>query len=81
MKPEQFLGIISAVVGVAMGMLSVILANIYISVSVSVVAYGGAIFLFTRMMSEKKIKWIVTHSVGTFVLTWLVSWIFLFNAW
>jgi hypothetical protein len=81
MKPEQFMGTISAVLGIFMGMLSVILANIYISVPIAAAAYGGAVMLFARMASGKNIKWIVMHSVGTFALTFVVSWIFLFNAW
>lgn len=81
MKPEQFLGTISAVLGVAMGLMSVVLSNIYVSVPIAVAAYGGAVMLFSRMMTQKNIKWIVMHSVGTFALTFLVSWIFLFNSW
>lgn len=81
MKPEQKMGIIFSILGIAMGAASSVVGILYASFAIPVAAYVGAVFLASRMEKEKKIKWIVTHSVGTFFLTWIVSWIFILNTW
>lgn len=81
MKVEQNIGIIFAIVGIAMGLFSNFIGIIFLAFIIPIAAYVGSIFASSKMFKEKKIKWIVMHSIGTFVLVWMITWIFVFNTW
>lgn len=79
MKPEQKFAIIFTVFGAAMGAFSTYIGILALSFAVPIVGYIAMLFLMRRIETSKKMKWIVTNSIMSFLLVWLVSWIFIFN--
>lgn len=79
MKPEQKMAIVFSVLGVAMGALSSFLGMLAVSIVVPIAAYIAMVFAAGKMESGKKMKWVVTHSLPSFVLVWIIVWIFVFN--
>ena len=62
-----------------MGILSPYL-NVMLSVGIGVVLYVISFFIAKNFTGEnKKFSWYVLNTLLTFVLVWMVTWIFLFN--
>lgn len=80
MKPEQKMGTISFALGVAMGFFSYQVGGGPVAWLVPIAVYVGSVFGLKKVFTEKKPKWIVTNSILTFLLVWVVSWIFILNA-
>lgn len=79
MNPERKLTLIYFVLGIAMGVLSTYL-NVMLSVGIGVVLYLISFFIAKKFTGEnKKFSWYVLNTLLTFVLVWMVTWIFLFN--
>ena len=82
MKPGQKMGIVFTIVGLVAGAASYALRDATIAVAVSIALYAGVMFLSSKKIeTSKNIKWILGNSIGCFLLTWVVSWIVLFNLW
>lgn len=79
MKPEQKSAIIFTIFGAAMGAFSTYIGILVLSFAVPIAGYIAMLFLMSRIETSKKMKWIVTNSIMSFLLVWLVSWIFIFN--
>lgn len=79
MKPEQKMGIIFSAFGVAMGFLSSQVGPGFLTYTVPAVAYAAMLFLVGKLFKEKKGKWLLTQSIASFLLSWIVSWVILFN--
>lgn len=80
MKPEQKMGAVFAAVGIVMGIVSALLRGTLIAaIILPIVAYVVMIFASKRIESSKNMKWAVMSSLPSFFLTWIVSWIFVFN--
>ena len=79
MNAERKLALIYFVLGIAMGILSPYL-NVMPSVGIGVVLYVISFFIAKKFTGEnKKFSWYVLNTLLTFVLVWMVTWIFLFN--
>ncbi|MEK6909600.1 MAG: hypothetical protein AABW61_00825 [Candidatus Aenigmatarchaeota archaeon] len=79
MNAERKLALIYFVLGIAMGILSPYL-NVMLSVGIGVVLYVISFFIAKKFTGEnKKFSWYVLNTLLTFVLVWMVTWIFLFN--
>ena len=79
MNAERKLTLIYFILGIGMGVLSVYL-NAMISLGIGVVLYIISFFIVKVYLREnKKFAWYVMNTLLTFVLVWLVTWIFLFN--
>ena len=79
MNAERKLALIYFVLGIAMGILSPYL-NVMLSVGIGVVLYVISFFIAKKITGEnKKFSWYVLNTLLTFVLVWMVTWIFLFN--
>lgn len=79
MNAERKLTLIYFVLGLAMGILSNYLS--------STMAFGAgtAVYALSFLVSrtvigeKKKLSWYVLNTLLTFVLVWMITWIFLFN--
>lgn len=79
MSAERMLTMIYFVLGIAMGILSNRL-DVMLSVVIGVILYVGSFFAVKFFVSEKKkFSWYVLNTLLTFILVWLVTWIFIFN--
>lgn len=79
MKLEQILALAYLVLGVASGFISNFLGNITLGLAVPLVIYAISFGILVKLISYKKKNWLVVNSLITFILVWLVVWIFLFN--
>ena len=82
MKLEQKLVLIYLVIGIVMGVLSNYLyknMGLAVGVITPFVDYAISIAAFLNIVKERKVKSVVINSFVTFILFWLVIWIFLFN--
>ena len=79
MNGERKLALIYFVLGIGMGILSTYL-SVMLSAGIGVALYLVSFFLVKMYLGEqKKFLWYVLNTLLTFVLVWLVTWIFLFN--
>lgn len=79
MGAERSLTLIYLVLGIVTGVLSNYW-NMTISIAVGIVLYLASFFIIRQIATErKKFSWYVLNTLLTFVLVWLVTWIFLFN--
>lgn len=79
MNAERMLTLIYFALGIAMGILSNYLSTM-LSVGIGAVLYIVSFFVVKQFVGgEKKFSWYVLNTLLTFVLVWLVTWIFLFN--
>lgn len=79
MNAERKLTLIYFILGIGMGGLSVYL-NAMISLGIGVVLYIISFFIVKVYLREnKKFAWYVLNTLMTFILVWLVTWVFLFN--
>jgi hypothetical protein len=79
MKLEKNIVIIYTFLGLIAGILSNYINPFEFAILVSVVIYLiPTIFLIKRVKS-KRIKWLISNSLVTFLLVWFVVWIFLNN--
>lgn len=76
---EQKLAVLFFILGVVAGFASNYLANLLFSLAAGVAIYAASFSVLAGKIKSKKTKWLVTNSLVTFVLVWLVVWIFLFN--
>lgn len=82
MKPGQKMGIVFTLVGLAMGMAAYLAKDAAIGFAVSIAVYAAMIFVASKKIeTTKNVKWILGNSIGCFLLTWIVSWVVLFNVW
>jgi membrane associated rhomboid family serine protease len=82
MKLEQKLVLIYLAIGIVMGVLSNYLyekMGLAVAVAVPLVIYAISIAAFLNIVKDRKVKSVVINSFVTFILFWLVIWIFLFN--
>lgn len=79
MSAERKLTLIYFVLGVGMGILSAYL-DVMLSIGIGAGLYAVSFFVAKRFAGDnKKLSWYVLNTLLTFVLVWLVTWIFLFN--
>ena len=79
MNIERRLALIYSVLGFGMGILSIYFASV-ISLIIGVGVYIVSFFAVKKFVRDnKKFSWYVLNTLVTFVLVWLVTWIFLFN--
>lgn len=79
MKPEQMMGITFTGLGAAMGAASNFLGGIELAAGVPIAVYAAVMFLMTKVHKAKKINWILSNSLLTFLLVWVLVWILIFN--
>ena len=79
MNIERKLTLIYFILGIGMGILSNYL-DIMLSFAIGAALYAISFFVVKRFEnSGKKLSWYVLNTLLTFVLVWLITWIFLFN--
>lgn len=79
MNAERKLTLIYFVLGIGTGVLSTYLSAM-LSVGIGIALYASSFFIVKRLVSEKKkFSWYILNTLLTFILVWLVTWIFLFN--
>jgi hypothetical protein len=82
MRLEQKIVLIYLVVGMVMGVTSDYLygsMGLGVAAAVPFVIYAISIAAFLNIVKDRKVKSVVLNSFVTFILFWLVVWIFLFN--
>lgn len=79
MNLVQILTLIYIGLGIAAGYVSNFFDNRLLSVLISFLIYMISYVILIKLVPYKKRSWLVTNSLITFVLVWLVVWIFLFN--
>jgi len=82
MKLEQKIVLIYLVIGMVMGVLSNYLfasMGLLVAIITPFVVYAVTIAALLNIVKERKVKTVVLNSFVTFILFWLVVWIFLFN--
>ena len=82
MKLEQKLVLIYLAIGIVTGVLSNYLyekMGLALAVAAPLVIYAISIAAFLNIVKDRKVKSVVINSFVTFILFWLVIWIFLFN--
>jgi len=78
MKLEQKIAIIYSFIGIASGFLSNFLNSLLYAVILPLAVYSISFIILVRL-SKRKILWLLSNSFITFLLVWLVVWIFLYN--
>lgn len=82
MKPGQKMGIVFTLVGLTMGIAAYLVKDAILGVVLSIAVYAAMVFVSGKKVeTSKNVRWILGNSIGCFLLTWLVSWIVLFNVW
>ena len=79
MKTEQKIGIASTAIGAAAGAVSAFLGSEMLAIGAGAAGYAATFFLSKTFDDSKKIKWVLTNSMPSFLLVWLMSWIIVFN--
>ena len=79
MNLVQILTFIYMVLGIAAGFVSNFFDNRLIAVLISFLIYMVSYVILIKAVAYKKRAWLVANSLITFILVWLVVWIFLFN--
>jgi hypothetical protein len=79
MKSDQKAGIVSTAVGAAAGVASAYLDSFPISVGAAVSGYVLVFFVCKWLDNQKKAKWILSNSMPSFFLIWILVWIISFN--
>ncbi len=78
MNTERTLTFIYFTLGIFMGVVSLFL-DVSIIVGVAAILYAVSFFVFRKMARDKKTSWYITNTLVTFILVWLVTWIFIYN--
>lgn len=78
MNVERKLTIIYFVLGVGMGVISKYI-DALLSLAIAIAVYAISAFVLRRQGEGKKLSWYVLNTLLTFVLVWIVTWIFVFN--
>lgn len=79
MNAERMLTLMYFVLGLAMGILSNYLDTL-LSLGIGIFLYVVSFFAAKTFIGEgKKLSWYILNTLVTFVLVWLITWIFLFN--
>lgn len=79
MNTERKLTLIYFVLGIVMGLMSTYFDTL-ISVIIGAGVYAISFFASSLFIGEKKkFSWYMLNTLLTYVLVWLVTWIFLFN--
>lgn len=80
MDLDQRVTIVFTVMGIFAGVISYYLSSPTILAIVSPLPlYVVTVSIITKLVKDKKIKQMVYNSAVTFVLVWLLVWIFLYN--
>ena len=82
MKIEKSLILIYLGVGIVLGYLSSYFSkssNLIVSVLLPIAIYSLTFPILIKFIKHKKRQWLFTNSFVTFILVWLVAWIFFFN--
>jgi len=79
MKIEKILVLAFTFLGLFTGIVSNYISEASISILVALAIYCLSVFSMTKFVKEKKKKKLILNSFVTFILVWLVVWIFLFN--
>lgn len=86
MTIEQIIILIYACLGVGVGLISNFFTstasphqNLATALLVPLAVYFASLAFLLRTIQQKKKRWLVYNSFMTFILVWLVVWIFLFN--
>lgn len=79
MNLVQILTLVYIGLGIAAGYISIFFYNRLLSVLISFLIYMISYVILIKLVPYKKRSWLVTNSLITFILIWLVVWIFLFN--
>ncbi len=80
MNLVQILTLVYIGVGIAAGYISNFFDNRLLAVLISFLIYMVSYVVLIKAVAYKKRGWLVANSLITFILVWLVVWIFLFNA-
>lgn len=79
MNSERFLALIYFGLGLIMGFLSLKISTM-LSLGIGVVVYLVSFFAVRQFVGGKqKLSWYVLNTLLTFILVWMVTWVFLFN--
>lgn len=83
---EQKIILIYTCLGIAVGPISNFFTfaaspyrNLAIALLLPLAIYFASLATLVKTIRQKKIRWLVHNSFMTFVLVWLVTWIFLYN--
>ncbi len=79
MKLEQILTLAYSGLGLISGFISNYLKSITLGLGVPIAIYIISYIILMKLVSYKKKSWLTANSLITFILVWLVVWIFLFN--
>lgn len=76
---EQKLTTLFFMLGLAAGIISNYVSNIFITIGIGAAIYVVTFAVLANKVKSKKLKWLIANTLGTFILVWLVVWIFIFN--
>lgn len=79
MKLLRVLTLIYIGLGIAAGYVSNLIQNRTIAILSAFLIYMVSYIVLVILVRHKKKHWLVSNSLITFILVWLVVWIFLFN--
>ncbi len=79
MKLSQMLTLAYTGLGIVAGYISNAFENRAVAILSAFLIYMITYVLLLKIISYKKRSWLVSNTLITFILVWLVVWIFLFN--
>lgn len=80
MNAERKLTLIYFILGILMGIVPKFVNNSMLIIAVGVGLFTISFFVVRQFIKEnKKLTWYLLNTAVTFVLVWLVTWIFVFN--
>jgi len=79
MTLSQILTLVYLGLGIVAGVVSNSIESRLVAILVALLIYMVSYVVLVKVASYKKRGWLVTNSLITFILVWLVVWIFLFN--
>lgn len=79
MKIERIVIIVFSILGLVAGMSSYYLTDLMFAIPLSAIIYLIPSLAMSKLFKGKKKKWFTQNSLITFILVWLVVWIFLYS--
>lgn len=79
MKVEQLMTLMYSFLGIVCGFVSQYFKTLMFSLTIPVLAYVASVIIMSKFVKSRRMKWLISNSFVTFVLIWLLTWVFLYN--
>lgn len=79
MKTDQTVTLVFSFLGLLLGFFSNLISHLMLAILIPLIVYIAVLYYFIKRSKVKKKRPIITNSIISYFLLWLIVWIFLFN--